>query len=166
MLLPLPRLDETTSSPAPGADTREAGLAGSERAPAVLAAEDNPVNQLVLRTLLAQVGVDPTIVDDGAQALDAWRRGAFDVVLMDIQMPVMDGLSAVAAIRAAEAAEPHRGRTPVLALTANAMAHQVAEYLAAGFDGHVAKPIDAARLYQAIAEATQAEGGDRGAAAA
>jgi CheY-like chemotaxis protein len=74
---------------------------------------------------------------------------------MDMQMPVLDGLGAVAAIRAAEAAEG-RPRTPILALTANAMRHQVAEYLAAGLDGHVPKPIDAAQLFAAIAEALAA----------
>jgi len=73
-------------------------------------------------------------------------------------MPVMDGLAATRAIRAAEAAEPGRRRIPILALTADAMQHQVAEYFAAGFDGHVAKPIDAARLYAAIAEAARQVG--------
>jgi len=83
---------------------------------------------------------------------------------MDVQMPVMDGVTATAAIRAAELAEG-RARTPILALTANAMSHQVAEYLASGFDGHVAKPIDAAHLYEAIAEAAKAAPGARSAAA-
>jgi two-component system, sensor histidine kinase len=83
---------------------------------------------------------------------------------MDVQMPVMDGLAACAAIRAAEAEEPARTRTPILALTANAMSHQVSEYMACGFDGHVAKPIDAGRLYEAIARATDA--GDDAAAVA
>jgi CheY-like chemotaxis protein len=83
---------------------------------------------------------------------------------MDVQMPVMDGVEAVRIIRAAEAVEG-RPRTPIVALTANAMAHQVAEYLAAGFDGHVAKPIDAARLYAAVAEAVEPGAGEATAAA-
>ena len=147
--LPLPRV-EARAPMRP--EALDAGLAGSDAGLRVLAAEDNPVNQLVLTTLLAQVGIAPDVVGDGQAAVDAWRTGAWDLILMDVQMPVMDGGQAVHAIRAEEAATGRR-RTPILALTANAMAHQVAEYLAAGFDGHVAKPIDAARLYQAIAEA-------------
>jgi CheY-like chemotaxis protein len=68
---------------------------------------------------------------------------------MDIQMPVMDGIAAAKAIRAEEAKE-RRPRTPILALTANALVHQVEEYLAAGMDGHVAKPIEIAKLYDAM----------------
>jgi signal transduction histidine kinase/ActR/RegA family two-component response regulator len=121
----------------------------------VLAAEDNPVNQLVLRTLLGQCGVTVEVVPDGEQAVAAWRTGRFDLVLMDVQMPVLDGIGAIRAIRAEEA-ETGRARTPILALTANAMQHQVREYLQAGADGHVSKPIDAARLFQAMADAVAA----------
>jgi CheY-like chemotaxis protein len=71
---------------------------------------------------------------------------------MDIQMPVMDGIDAAKAIRAAERAE-NRRRTPIVALTANALSHQVQEYLAAGMDGHVPKPIEIAKLYDAISRA-------------
>jgi signal transduction histidine kinase/AmiR/NasT family two-component response regulator len=120
----------------------------------VLAAEDNPTNQLVLKALLGPIGVDPTVVDDGAQAVQAWSIGEFDLILMDIQMPRMDGLSATRAIRAEEV-RSGRARTPIIALTANAMAHQVEEYFAAGMDGHVPKPIDLATLYAAL-EAVQA----------
>jgi CheY-like chemotaxis protein len=77
------------------------------------------------------------------------------VILMDIQMPVMDGIAAARAIRAAEKSE-RRPRTPILALTANALVHQVEEYLAAGMDGHVAKPIEIAKLYEAISAALTA----------
>jgi signal transduction histidine kinase/CheY-like chemotaxis protein len=147
--LPLERLGDA-AGPAAG---REA-FAGLEtgRALRVLAAEDNAVNQLVLKTLLEQVGVEPVIVADGQAALAAWRREPWDLILMDVQMPVMDGPTAARAIRAAEALDG-RARTPIVALTANAMAHQVAEYAAAGMDGHVAKPIEAANLYAAIAQA-------------
>jgi signal transduction histidine kinase/CheY-like chemotaxis protein len=163
--LPLEKLAHRAAEAGIGADTLEAGLAAADSTLRVLAAEDNEVNQLVLSTLLAQVGIAPDMVADGAAALAAWREGSWDLVLMDVQMPVMDGVEALRLIRAAEAAEG-RPRTPILALTANAMAHQVAEYLAAGFDGHVAKPIDAGRLYQAIAEAVQALAEDDATAAA
>ncbi|HLY78298.1 MAG TPA: response regulator, partial [Caulobacteraceae bacterium] len=80
---------------------------------------------------------------------EAWRAGGFDVILMDIQMPVMDGIAAAKAIREAERVE-RLSRTPILALTANALVHQVEEYLAVGMDGHVAKPIEISKLYDAM----------------
>jgi signal transduction histidine kinase/ActR/RegA family two-component response regulator len=122
----------------------------------VLAAEDNAVNQLVLKTLLHQLGVEPAVVEDGAAAVEAWKAAEWDVILMDVQMPVMDGLAATALIRRLEA-ETGRGRTPIIALTANAMAHQVEAYVAAGMDRHVAKPIAAAELFQALSEATDGD---------
>ena len=115
----------------------------------VLAAEDNPMNQLVLKTLLAQIGVEPVVVADGAQALAAWEDEAWDVILMDVQMPVMDGPTATAQIRRREAATG-RARTPIIALTANVMAHQISDYAACGMDGHVAKPIEALKLFEAL----------------
>jgi signal transduction histidine kinase/AmiR/NasT family two-component response regulator len=122
----------------------------------ILAAEDNAVNQLVLKTLLHQMGVDPTVVENGKLAVEAWEAGEWDVILMDIQMPVMDGLSATAQIRAREL-ESGRTRTPIVALTANAMAHQVAHYLTAGMDGYVAKPIQTTDLFAALMRAVAAE---------
>jgi signal transduction histidine kinase/AmiR/NasT family two-component response regulator len=115
----------------------------------VLAAEDNPTNQLVLKALLAPAGLAPTMVDNGLQAVDAWEAGAWDLVLMDVQMPVMDGLAAVRHIREIEL-RTGRARTPIIALTANVMSHQVASYRAAGMDEVVAKPIEVARLYAAM----------------
>ncbi len=124
----------------------------------VLAAEDNEVNQLVLTTLLGQAGVTPALVGDGALCVEAWERQSWDVILMDIQMPTMDGVQATREIRRREA-ETGRARTPILAVTANAMVHQVAAYEAAGMDGVVPKPIDTARLFAAI-EAVLAEADD------
>ncbi|HEV7386180.1 MAG TPA: response regulator, partial [Phenylobacterium sp.] len=118
----------------------------------VLAAEDNGMNQLVLRTLLEQIGVTPVIVGNGREAVSAWAREPWDLILMDVQMPEMDGPTATGVIRARERAE-HRARTPIVALTANAMAHQVAEYLRTGMDDFVAKPIEAGRLYAVIQDA-------------
>jgi PAS domain S-box-containing protein len=115
----------------------------------VLAAEDNKVNQVVLRTLLNQVGVDPMIVEDGQAAVEAWELGDWDVILMDVQMPVMDGPTATRTIREREA-ESGRAFTPIIALTANVMAHQVRDYEAAGMNGCVAKPIEVSRLFAAL----------------
>ncbi|MEO8113592.1 MAG: response regulator, partial [Phenylobacterium sp.] len=144
------------SAPGPAAS-----LARSVR---VLAAEDNAINQLVLKTLLHQVGVEPTVVETGTECLKAWEDEAWDVILMDVQMPEMDGPTAARAIRRLEA-ETGRPRTPIIALTANAMSHQVAEYLAAGMDSHVSKPIEAGKLFEAI-EAALAGDGDASSAAA
>lgn len=115
----------------------------------VLAAEDHPVNQLVLKTLLSQFGINITLVGDGAQVLKRFAEGDWDIVLMDVQMPVMDGVAATRAIRALER-EQKLKPTPVLALTANSMAHQIEDYRKAGFSGHVPKPIDAMELIWSI----------------
>ena len=116
----------------------------------VLAAEDNETNRLVLRTVLNALGVVPEIVDNGQRAVDAWEAGAFDLILMDIQMPVLDGVAATREIRRIEA-EKGLPRTPIVAVTANAMKHQVDEYHAAGLDAHLAKPIVIQHLYAALA---------------
>jgi signal transduction histidine kinase/ActR/RegA family two-component response regulator len=130
----------------------------------VLAAEDNAVNQLVLKTLLHQLGVEPVVVESGVEALRAWEDGDWDVVLMDIQMPDMDGITAAQTIRARER-ETGRVRTPIVALSANAMAHQVEQYLAAGMDGHVAKPIQAMTLFEVLVQAVEARDDAEAAAA-
>jgi two-component system, sensor histidine kinase len=122
----------------------------------ILAAEDNQTNQLVLRTLLEQAGLTPVIVEDGAAAVKAWEREHWDIILMDIQMPVMDGVSATRAIRAREA-ESRRPRTPILAVTANAMTHQTPEYYAAGIDDVVPKPVEALLLFSALERALDGE---------
>jgi PAS domain S-box-containing protein len=152
-VLPLTWIAET-ASPVCAAAEVPAGSAGELVALRVLAAEDNEVNRLVLRTLLGQVGVQPLIVETGLQAVEAWAREPWDVILMDVQMPEMDGPTATGVIRAREAAEG-RPRTPIVALTANSMSHQVTEYRAAGMDGFVAKPIEAARLFAALQQALE-----------
>ncbi len=144
--LPLERLESSSKAPDPAPAVAPAVAAGPLR---VLAAEDNPINQIVLRTLLGEVGIEPTVVGNGQEALEAWRSGQWDVVLMDIQMPVMDGIAAVKSMREIEQAQGI-ARTPVVAVTANAMAQQEAAYRAAGMDAMVAKPIDLASLLGAM----------------
>jgi CheY-like chemotaxis protein len=121
----------------------------------VLAADDNPTNQKVVEAVLAPLNAEVVLVADGAACVEAWKAAKFDIVLMDIHMPGMDGVEAAQAIRALEAAEG-RVRTPIVAVTANALAHQVEGYLAAGMDGHVAKPIEVTKLYAAIEAAMTA----------
>jgi CheY-like chemotaxis protein len=148
--LPLAKLDDARRAPAPAEAVPSLTAAADGLALRVLAAEDNEVNRLVLQTLLQQVGLEPTLVCDGVEALAAWHAGDWDVILMDVQMPVLDGISATQAIRAEEA-ETGRARTPIIALTANVMAHQIAAYRAAGVDDVVGKPLEIGRLLEAIA---------------
>jgi signal transduction histidine kinase/ActR/RegA family two-component response regulator len=122
----------------------------------VLAAEDNANNRQVLGILLELVGAETTFALNGAEALERWEADHFDVVLMDIQMPIMDGLTATRAIRAREA-DTGRARAPVIAVTANAMAHHVQECLAAGMDAHISKPIRAAELFDTISRLTETQ---------
>jgi len=143
--LPFRRGDRPASE-APAAAT---GGDVQQRSVRVLAAEDNLVNQKVLKAIVEPMDVELVIVGDGRAAVEAWRDGGFDVILMDIQMPVMDGIAAAKAIREAERTG-QLVRTPILALTANALVHQVEEYLAVGMDGHVAKPIEISKLYDAL----------------
>jgi PAS domain S-box-containing protein len=153
--LPLRRIAAAPAKPARAAAQSVAPVEGV--ALRVLAAEDNGMNQLVLKTLLEQVGVEPVMVANGREAVAAWAREPWDLILMDVQMPEMDGPTATGLIRARERAEG-RARTPIVALTANAMAHQVAEYRQADMDDFVAKPIEAARLYAVIQSALDASG--------
>jgi signal transduction histidine kinase/ActR/RegA family two-component response regulator len=153
MVCPLPRAAGATAAPRADKAPAIAAPVGGARALRVLAAEDNATNQLVLRTIMQTFGVDLTVVADGKQAVDAWRGGDFDLILMDIQMPVMDGVLATRTIRDAEAASGRR-RIPIVALSANAMTHQVTEYLGVGMDLHVAKPIELGKLHAALREVT------------
>jgi signal transduction histidine kinase/ActR/RegA family two-component response regulator len=127
----------------------------SERRLRVLAADDNPTNQKVIAAVLAPLGAEVELVADGAACVEAWKRGGYDIVLMDIHMPVMDGVEAARTIRSLEISES-RKRIPIVAVTANALVHQVEGYMAAGMDGHVAKPIEVTKLYDAIETAVAA----------
>ena len=115
----------------------------------ILAAEDNKTNQLVLGALLAQADVDVMFVDNGAEAVAAVREQHFDLILMDVQMPVMDGITASGVIRAMDGP---RGRTPIIAVTADAMPEQVALCMSAGIDAHVSKPLRPDNLFSVIDE--------------
>lgn len=129
----------------------------------VLMAEDNAVNQLVVRAMLEPLGVVLTVVDNGQDALEALGDARYDCVLMDINMPVMDGVTALEAIRAGRVgAQP----PPIIALTASAMAGDREHFLALGFDDHLGKPIRPADLVMVIASAVDgtSAAGLRGAA--
>ena len=141
-LLEAPVADGGTKA-APAVDVKERPLR-------VLLAEDNPVNQKVASELLRRRGHTVTVVGNGEEAVDAVRGEAFDVVLMDVQMPVMDGFEATAAIRR----DGNGGRRlPIVALTAHAMKGDREKCMAAGMDGYLCKPIQPADLFRCLAEA-------------
>ncbi|MDP2083613.1 MAG: PAS domain S-box protein [Gemmobacter sp.] len=132
--LPLPMADTAPSVPedTPAPTPSVAGLRA-------LVADDNATNRLILKAMLGALGIQATMAEDGAKAVAAFRPGAFDMLLLDISMPEMDGIAALAAIRrmTAEAGLP---MPPAIAVTANAMKHQIDGYYEAGFDGYVGKP--------------------------
>ncbi|WP_374513898.1 ATP-binding protein [Brevundimonas sp.] len=150
VLLPLTRVDAGLEEAARDA----APVAGARRDKPlrVLLAEDHPVNQRVVQLILASTGAELTIVADGQRALEAFTAATFDVVLMDMQMPTMDGLTATRAIRDHEVRRGDRP-TPIVMLSANAMIEHREEARAAGADLHVAKPITAESLLAGIEQA-------------
>ena len=116
----------------------------------LLVAEDNPMNRRVVELLLAQSGLQITFAENGKEAVEKFSAGRFDLVLMDLQMPIMGGLAAMRAIRAWEKLN-QRPPTPMLAVSANATDEHVLEAKEAGADDHVAKPIVRETLFEAIA---------------
>ena len=117
----------------------------------ILVAEDNEINQEIVWSVLTQRGHVLTMVADGAAAVEAFEEGTFDVILMDVQMPGTDGLSATRKIRGLERTQ-RRAATPIVALTANAMAEEAQLCRDAGMDAHVAKPIDWTQLFSTVDE--------------
>jgi CheY-like chemotaxis protein len=152
VVLPLERIDA-----ADFANTGEAGAGaaatGRSEGLRVLLAEDHPVNQKVVQLILEPHGVEVTVVENGALAVEAFRTGVYDLVLMDMQMPVLDGLAATRAIRWLEQHDPAGQPIPIIMLSANAMAHHRQDALLAGADLHLAKPVTAADLINGIGQA-------------
>jgi PAS domain S-box-containing protein len=141
--VPLDRADTS------GATHAHAPQAMPNRRLRVLLAEDNPANRALVAALTVPLDLDLDMVENGEDAVAAARAGDYDLILMDMQMPVMDGPAATRAIRASAGS----GRnTPIIALTANVLPEQVEQCRAAGMQGHVAKPIDARALFAAISE--------------
>jgi len=133
---------DTTSSPeASGEDE------GEGRAMVVLYIDDNESNRVLVSTLLTAQGVICETADDGAEGVEAARRGGWDVILMDIQMPVMDGVEAARRIRAMDS---EVAATPIIALTANTLPEQVEQYFAVGMDDCIAKPLSAAGMFEKL----------------
>jgi CheY-like chemotaxis protein len=114
----------------------------------ILLAEDNAVNEKVAKRFLEKLGYIVHAVVNGREAVDAWARGGYDLVLMDCQMPVLDGYAATREIRTRENGGP---RIPIVALTANAMKKDELECRQAGMDDHLAKPLDREALARCLA---------------
>lgn len=153
---PLPRAMnllefDTGNAELAGDDGAEPAFADDGEGPPLrlLVAEDHPINQKVVAMILEPYGIDITFANDGCEALQHFDTAQFDAILMDMQMPVMDGLTAIAAIRERE---QRLGliRTPIAVLSANAMAEHIAMSLEAGSDTHIAKPVTPQSLSSGI----------------
>jgi two-component system sensor histidine kinase/response regulator len=121
-----------------------------ERRLRILLAEDNPVNQRVGSMMLQRLGHEVVVAEDGKKAVETFFQGSFDLVLMDIQMPEMDGFEALLSIRSLQNQADGLLSTPVIALTAHAMNGDRDRCLEAGFDGYLSKPIRSAELEAAL----------------
>jgi PAS domain S-box-containing protein len=148
-------LELPEAAAAPARDGRErAAHAALERPVRLLLVEDVDVNRELVRVMLEPFEIEIDTAANGVEAIEAVGRAAYDLVLMDVQMPVMDGLTAARRIRAAE--DPAAPRLPIVAMTANVLPEQVARCREAGMDDHIGKPINPAALLQAIATWTAA----------
>ena len=116
----------------------------------LLLVEDNPINQILAKALLEQAGHRVVTAADGREGLAQWQQGGIDAILMDVQMPVLDGLSATRALREIER-QQGKGHTPIIAMTANAMSGDREQCLSAGMDDYVAKPFSRIELWAALA---------------
>jgi CheY-like chemotaxis protein len=145
-------------APAPAAAQPAAPVADGQTAHSlsVLLAEDNPVNVKFALKVLERAGHRVVVAGNGKEAVDRWASGEFDLILMDVQMPEMDGLDAARAIRQAEAGQ--RRRIPIVAMTANAMAGDREMCINAGMDGYVAKPVKRETLFAEVGR-VMADGG-------
>ncbi len=139
-------LGERTRETAPEAPPEAPSPRQAAKTLKILVAEDNLVNQTLMIKLLGKWGHDVTLANNGREALDQVGRDAFDLILMDMQMPVMGGLEATRLIREREAADPSLGRTPIHALTAAALPEERAAALESGLDGYLTKPLNRSEL--------------------
>ena len=138
----------STTAPSLSSNTQPVETRLKLRAPGVriLLAEDEPISQDVARSLLEEAGFNVDLAEDGEAALDLARHGKYDLILMDMQMPKINGVDATRKIRAL----PDYARTPILAVTANAFSEDRALCLAAGMNDHIAKPVESAVLYEKL----------------
>jgi signal transduction histidine kinase/DNA-binding NarL/FixJ family response regulator len=159
--VPLKRIAASAAAVAPSARTDAGPAAGP---PCALVVDDNPMNRKVLELILRQLEFEFVPAENGQLALDAFEERRFDVILMDVQMPVMDGLTATREIRRREL-QAARAKTPVIVVSANCMPEHVEAALQAGAERCLAKPIDVAELTNALEAVLPASGGIQSASA-
>jgi CheY-like chemotaxis protein len=145
----------SVGSTAPAAAETRAPRLGDTHPLAVLVAEDNYVNQRVIKLLLAKIGYMPEFASNGREAVGTWENGAFDLILMDVQMPELDGYNATREIRQREAARAGHGRVHICALTADAMDGDRARCISAGMDDYLSKPINPQRIAELLQKVWQ-----------
>ncbi|WP_269716941.1 ATP-binding protein [Caulobacter sp. NIBR2454] len=158
--LPIAAAEEQTGA----AVTEHPGLIGAALDQLrVLVADDNATNRLVIQTLLKQFNIECVLAETGEEVLEAWEREHWDMILMDIHMPRMDGLTATRRIRGRELSSG-RDRTPIVAITASVLSHETHAYMVAGMDDYIAKPIDLEQLLTVMERVLSGQGVDRSAA--
>ncbi len=151
--LPMAKAAPATT-PAPALDIATPEIEAG--APRILVVDDNQTNRAVLLTLLSHLGVDGHFAVDGREAVAMWEKDRWDAILMDVHMPVMDGVQASKAIREGER-RTGRPRTPIIAVTASVLTHERTLYADAGMDGLVPKPVEVPRLVEALARVLATE---------
>ncbi|MBL8115096.1 MAG: response regulator [Acidobacteria bacterium] len=154
LVLPLPAGEESVAARARGSRRRVVGLAPGETPRRILVADDVLENRLLLSRLLSSTGFLVTEAVDGAEAVRQWEKERPDLILMDVRMPVLDGLAATRRIREAEASrgpsEPSRRPVRIIALSASALQHERGDILASGCDDFIAKPFRDAAIFEKV----------------
>ena len=140
-MLPIAEVVDAPASAEPAAEL--------ERPVRLLLVEDVAINRELVKTVLAPFDIEIDTAEDGVAAIEAFQQADYDLVLMDVQMPVMDGLTATRRIRASSLLAA--ATTPIIAMTANVLPEQIAKCLEAGMDGHLGKPMNPTELLTAIA---------------
>jgi len=113
----------------------------------ILVVEDNPINQLLVLKLLEKRGYETTVAENGKIAIDEYKKGDFDIILMDLQMPELDGYEATRIIRMMEG---HKGEIPIVAMTAHTIKGELEKCADIGMNDYISKPFDSTELYQKI----------------
>ncbi|HEX8568652.1 MAG TPA: response regulator [Caulobacteraceae bacterium] len=147
-------MTELPDQPADTADEQQTPLR-------VLLVEDNEINRKVISCILNMIQADLTWAENGLEGVQAFQQQSFDVVLMDLQMPVMDGYTATREIRAYESSRGGQ-RTPIIVVSANVRPEDLSASRAAGADNHLGKPVDVTALFAAMQEALAAAQAETG----
>lgn len=141
-------------------DERPGSPLGCQR---VLVVEDNPIHQVVVAAMLRKLGLQCDTVETGEAAVQAWSAGQYDIILMDVHLAGMDGMSATREIRQREATEGHVRKTPIVAMTSYITDQEIALYRECGMTGYIGKPLDEPRVLKALETWCEGRAGPRAA---